>query len=148
MRPSPTFSVTCNSLQTDFNVKDLGWFCSSRVSFLSSALLQHYPSKLHSENKHVKSCLFVVLLTDLTKQEFRLSANLHLLIRLLRLILILILIKSQQNLFILGSYCCSKRTLLTSTNNQCFRQSFENKTKYKYIITYENFTRNSNLAFM
>ncbi len=42
-------------------------------------LAQHSPdrSELHSENKHFKSCLLVVLQTDLTKHEFRLFTNRH-----------------------------------------------------------------------
>ncbi len=34
-------------------------------------------SELHSENKHFKSCLLVVLRTDLAKHEFRLFTNRH-----------------------------------------------------------------------
>ncbi len=33
-------------------------------------------SELDSENKHLQSCLFVTLRTDMTKHEFRLSTNL------------------------------------------------------------------------
>ncbi len=65
-------------------------------------------SKLHSENKYFKSCLLVVLLTDLIKHEFRLFTNRHHDVVISATFCPFIAIKSQQNLFILGSHGCSK----------------------------------------
>ncbi len=65
-------------------------------------------AELHSENKHFKSRLLVVLRRDLTKPEFRLFTSQHHDVVVLALFDLFIAIKSHQNLFILGSYCCSE----------------------------------------
>ncbi len=84
--------------QTDIVVPGATLLAWPKLKVESLILESPDRSKLHSENKHFKSCLLVVLKTDLTESASWCSY----------FGILLIAIKSQQNLFILGSYCCSK----------------------------------------
>ncbi len=64
------------------------------ISNLDDIILSVGGAATMSENKHFKSCLFVVLQEDLTKHGFH-------------------LLQLQQKLFILGSYHCSKWSSLS-----------------------------------